>query len=466
MTTPTPTATTGAAAPDERPSSWLERPSGALVRRVADAALAGDLVGTDEGAVVFHDLDLLDARIDDLVAAFPAHAVHTIAVKANPLVEILRACVERGAGLEAASWEEVALSLAAGCDPSRVVYDSPAKTRTEIRAALEAGIHINADSLDELDRIIEIRDPMVSCDATVGLRVNPAVGGGSIPATSVASPSSRFGERVGDGLADALAERAAGRPWLRGLHSHVGSQGMPVETLVAAAGVVSDFRDAVHARLGHPQLDIVDLGGGATTNYVGEQAVDPADLAARLAEAAPALFADDVLLVTEFGRAIQANCGWALNRVEYVNRSLAQPVAVTHLGADFLMRVAYAPTHWRHRISRLATVAEVRAQETGSETPDQTGHDPSVSWIVSGPLCVAGDVISRDAAFPELEAGDWLVIHDVGAYTMSMWSRHCNRGMPAVLGYRDGADGPRVTVLRERESADAVVRQWSRGAGA
>ena len=446
-------------------SSWLRRPPGHLVRRVADAALASGLVGPDDGAVVLHDLDLLEARIDELVAAFPAHAVHTVAVKANPLVAVLRACVERGAGLEAASWEEVALALAAGCDPSRVVYDSPAKTVTEIRRSLEAGIHVNADSLDELDRIIEVRSGMEHSDATVGLRVNPAVGSGSIPATSVASPSSRFGERVGDELADALAERASGRPWLRGLHSHVGSQGMPVETHLAAARVVSDFRDAVHARLGTPQLDIVDLGGGATTNYVGEEAVVPAELAAALAEAAPALFADDVVLVTEFGRAIQANCGWALNRVEYVNRSLAQPVAVTHLGADFLLRVAYQPSHWRHRISRLSTVAEVAAQRTGSQTPDETGHDPSVAWIVSGPLCFAGDVISRDAAFPELQAGEWLVIHDVGAYTMSMWSRHCNRGMPVVLGYRDGVDGPGLTVLRERESAADIVRLWSPGAG-
>ncbi|MBR7743503.1 hypothetical protein KC207_09405 [Phycicoccus sp. BSK3Z-2] len=445
-----------------RTSSWLERPSGESIRRVAEAALAEGLVGEDDGAVVLHDLDLLDTRLQELTGAFPAHAVHTVAVKANPVVEILRACVDQGAGLEAASWEEVALAFAAGCAADRIVYDSPAKTRTEIRWALEAGIHVNADSLDELDRIIEIHATLATSSATVGLRVNPAVGSGSIPATSVASPSSRFGERVGDRLADALAERAAGRPWLRGLHSHVGSQGMPVETLVAAAGVVAGFRDAVHARLGHEQLDIVDLGGGATTNYTGERAVDPRELAARLEEAAPSLFTDDVMLVTEFGRAVQANCGWALNRVEYVNRALAQPVAVTHLGADFLMRTAYQPGHWRHRISRLATVE----QDAAGSAVDAPGTPPSESWIVSGPLCFAGDVISRDIHLPGLEAGDWLVIHDVGAYTMSMWSRHCNRGMPVVIGYRDGADGPRLEVLREAESADTVVRQWSRGAGA
>jgi diaminopimelate decarboxylase len=436
-------------------SSWVRRPPGDLVRRVADTALASDLVAPDLGAVVFHDLDLLDARLDELTAAFPDGTLHAVAIKANALVEVLRRCVERGAGLEAASWEEVALAVAAGCEPSRIVYDSPAKTRTEIGQALRRGVHVNADSLDELDRIIELRSEHPESTATVGLRVNPAVGGGSIPETSVASPSSRFGERVGDALAEALATRARGRPWLRGLHSHVGSQGMPVETLVAATTVLSEFRDKVHRHLGHFQFDVVDVGGGATTNYTGEEAVDPADLVARYREAAPARFADDTTLVTEFGRAVQANCGWALTRVEYVNRSLDQPVAVTHLGADFLMRAAYQPGHWRHRIARLEAVAE-----GGSGVP-QEAAPAGEGWLVSGPLCFAGDVIARDVPLPGLEVGDWLVVHDVGAYTMSMWSRHCNRGMPPVIGYRDTDNGPRLTLLRERESAEDLVRLWS-----
>jgi diaminopimelate decarboxylase len=448
---------------DVRDGSWADRPSGGRIRRVADAATASGLVGPEDGAVVFHDLDLLDERLAELIRAFPANTVHTVAVKANPVVEILRACVRAGAGLEAASWEEVALALAAGCEPARIAYDSPAKTRSEIERALSVGVHVNADSLDELDRIIEVRAGMPASTATVGLRVNPNVGGGSIPSTSVASPSSRFGERVGSGLADALAARAERHAWLRGLHSHVGSQGMPVEALVAATAVVSDFRDAVHGRLGRFQLDIVDLGGGATTNYTGETPVDPAELSRRWQEVAPSLFAEDTVLMTEFGRAIQANCGWALNRVEYVNRSLARPVAVTHLGADFLMRAAYQPEHWRHRVSRLATVAADPAVD-GTMEAVAAGQPGGVEeeWLVSGPLCFAGDVIAPDARLAGVEAGDWLVVHDVGAYTMSMWSRHCNRAMPAVIGHRISGDDVELSVLRERESAEDLVRLWSR----
>ncbi len=47
--------------------------------------------------------------------------LQALAIKANPLVEVLRQAVECGAGLEAASWEEVQIARAAGCDPSGIV---------------------------------------------------------------------------------------------------------------------------------------------------------------------------------------------------------------------------------------------------------------------------------------------------------------------------------------------------------
>jgi len=57
---------------------------------------------------------------------------------------------------------------------------------------------------------------------------------------------------------------------------------------------------------------------------------------------------------------------------------------------------------------------------------------------LNGPLCFGGDVIARDIQIGTPEPGDWLVIRDCGAYTTSMWSRHCSRGIPGVAGFLDG----------------------------
>lgn len=428
-------------------SSWARRPTVGEIDAVITSARAADLLTSDDTAAIFHDLDLLEARLDELVAAFPDHALHTIAIKANPLVEILRFAVERGGGLEAASFEEVMLAQAAGCPPERIVYDSPAKTAAELTDALALGVRINADSFDELDRIIAVRSD--TSTSVVGLRINPLVGDGSIPTTSVAEPGSRFGVPV-DQVVDGLVARAEGRPWLRCLHYHVGSQGISLDAHAAAATVIEDLRGKLYHRLGRNQFDTIDVGGGATTDYTGEGATDPADFRARVEAAAPSFFGAGTTVITEFGRAIHANCGWALSNVEYVDTTADPPVAVLHLGADFLLRPAYQPEHWRHRF-------------TARPARDRASRAPSIGWTVSGPLCFAGDIIARDADLGDLRAGDEVVIHDVGAYTLGMWSRHCSRGIPAVLGHRrDAAGEVQVTVLRARESAADIVRFWSK----
>ena len=80
---------------------------------------------------------------------------------------------------------------------------------------------------------------------------------------------------------------------------------------------------------------------------------------------------------------------------------------------------------------------------------------------IVGPLCFGGDIIARGVSLPAIDVGDWLVIRDVGAYTLSMWSRHCSRGIPAVIGYERTADAITTRLLRRAESAADVVRFWS-----
>ena len=77
---------------------------------------------------------------------------------------------------------------------------------------------------------------------------------------------------------------------------------------------------------------------------------------------------------------------------------------------------------------------------------------------IAGPLCFGGDFIGRGVELPALEPGDILGIRDVGAYTLSMWSRHCSRGQPPVLGWR-GDDGS-LSLLRAGETPAQVAAQW------
>lgn len=425
--------------------SRLARPGEAAITATLRTALAEGLLTPEEPAVVFHDLDLLAARFAALAGAFPATTLHAVAIKANPIVGLLRRVVALGGGLEAASIEEVALALAAGCAPDKIVYDSPAKSLPDLRFALTHGITINADNLDELDRIGALLTEIDSL-SQIGVRVNPLVGEGLIQATSVTGPRSQFGVMLAEPERSRLTAAFARYPWLTGLHVHVGSQGCSLDQLVAGVQRAMAFRDDVHAALNRPAIRVVDIGGGLPTAYRDTDRPPSADAyAAALREAVPELFSPDLRIVTEFGRFLQAGCGWAASRVEYAKHQGGRAIAVLHLGADFLLRRAYRPQDWHHDF--LVFDADGRPKADQGRSP----------WTLAGPLCFSGDILADDLPLPPLESGDLVVIRDVGAYAMGMWSRHCSRSMPAVIGYAGTAPVRLETLLRRERPADVVA---------
>ncbi len=419
---------------------WTERISPERAAEILRRAIARGLL-EDERALVIHDLDLMQARIAYLRSAFPTPALHSLAVKANPVVPILKAAVEAGAGLECASWEEVMLSRAAGCEPAKIVFDSPAKTVEELRFALELGLHLNADNFDELARIGALIEGGLAPAGPIGLRINPMVGAGTIATTSVSDADSRFGVALEPDRSKIIAafERY---PWLNALHAHVGSQGVALEQLIRASERLSSLADEIDTRIGARRIEWLDVGGGLPARY--DDAAELPSLSAYAAEVSSRLEGRDRGIVTEFGRAIQANCGFAVSRIEYVKRMQRTRYAVVHLGADFLMRPVYQPQAWRHEVFITDALGNPRTGEDGE-------------WNIAGPLCFGGDVIARSRVLPEPRPDDYLVVRDVGAYTLSMWSRHCSRGLPPVIGVA----GDDLTILKRREQPEDVVAFWS-----
>lgn len=403
-------------------------------------------------AIVVYDLAWLRERLASLRAAFPPDTRHTLALKACPLSALLRRVEHAGFGAESASRAELEHALRLKFPPERVVFDSPAKTEEELEFALMRGVDLNADSLQELDRIAAIRARLGAAiiaaprRAEVGVRVNPGLRPGRVGATSTAVPGAKFGVALPDER-EALFERFDRYDWLTGVHVHSGSQGGELSLLVDAVERAAEFAAQVDARAGGRRVRGLDLGGGLSVAYrSGEIAPGFAEYADALRTRVPSLFDGRWRLTTEFGRAVWANAAIALSRVEYTKESHGRPIAVQHLGADMFLRPAYAPEQWSHRLSVY-----------GPQGAPKTGAP--VAQDVAGPLCFSGDLLARGRALPRIEPGDVVAIHDVGAYTLSMWSRYNSRQSPAVFGVdEDPAAAPEL--LRAVESVDDVLRFW------
>lgn len=410
------------------------------------------LIAREDTAVIVYDLDYLAERIEEVKKCFPPHALHAIAIKANPLVKLLNRCKDLGVGAEAASLPELHIARHVFQSPEKIVFDSPVKTIEELEYALAFGCHINADSLEELGRIDGIlRRQGDRPRGSIGIRINPQVGTGAILMSSVAGEYSKFGVPIRTNR-ERLIECFVRYQWMTGVHVHIGSQGCPVELLLDGIDVIMKFVDDVNARLGAApngrRIKMIDIGGGFPVSYHSDREPDEmARYAKQMRERHPLLFSSEYKLVTEFGRYIHANAGWVVSRVEYVKREPGINTAMVHVGADLLLRECYRPEDWPHEMFVVDPKGTIKS-----------GADDN-PYMIAGPLCFAGDIIARGVRLPIIEPGDYIIVQDAGAYALSMWSRYNSRQVPKVIGcVRDGSE---FSILKDREDISDIIDFWS-----
>lgn len=418
------------------------------------AAVEQGLLGPDAPIVGLLDVRGIRASAAALRRAFGALAapgtalLHAFAVKANPLVPVLRLLAEAGLGAEVASAGELALARAAGMPAELMVFDAPAKTEAELREALLLGVAVNADNPQELTRIDALRHTGLT-RSPLGIRVNPQIGAGTIGATSTATATSKFGVGLRDeGAREWVVQAFAERPWLTRLHAHVGSQGISLSLLARGVAETYALAGEINARAGRRQVDTLDIGGGLSVNFASE-ATEPtfAQYARLLAEAVPGLFDGRYGLVTEFGRSLLARHGTVVARVEYAKSSGGRRIAVTHAGVQVAPRTVYAPGAWPLRIA--AYDAKGRPKEGAPVVQD-----------VAGPACFSGDLLAEGRALPPLEQGDLAAVLDTGAYYFGTHYSYNSLARPGVYGFApDGEGGVAFAVVREPQTVAEVVAE-------
>lgn len=426
------------------------------------------LINKDDTALLFHNLDFIYQRVETLKLLFPNNTLHAIAVKAMPLPSVLRKLAIIETGLEVASFPELLLAINSGANPENIVFDSPVKTGQEIEFALNKGIHINADSLFELERIASFSKE-INMRSVVGLRINPQAGTGTIEILSVAGEYSKFGIPV-KMYREEIIQAYLQHEWLTGIHVHVGSQGCALPLLLKGIKTVYELAIEINQLLlvnNKPnRIRFFDIGGGLPIAYhPNENPPSMEEYARKLKEEMPGLFNGTFRLITEFGRWIHANAGFTVSRIEYVKPhhkvpfqnetisktpempAMKEATLMIHVGADLLIRECYLPHQWSHEISMADSEGNIKTEGELSK------------YTLAGPLCFQGDIIARNVLLPSANPGDFIIIHDTGAYTLSQWSRYNSRQMPKVIGFRD--NGEHFEILKDREKPEELVDFWS-----
>ncbi|ASI89354.1 diaminopimelate decarboxylase [Vibrio mediterranei] len=350
------------------------------------------------------------------------------AVKANSNIGVLNTLARLGSGFDIVSGGELERVVAAGGEPSKVVFSGVGKTAQEMRRALELGIKcFNVESEPELERLNQVAGEM-GVVAPISLRINPDVDANTHPYISTGLRDNKFG--IAFDRAPAVYKFAQSLPNLavHGIDCHIGSQLTDIEPFIDATDRLLALIDQLRA----DGVDIkhLDVGGGLGVVYRDELPPQPSDYAkallARL-ENHP-----ELELIFEPGRAIAANAGVLLTKVEFLKHTEHKNFAIVDAAMNDLMRPALYQA-WQDII------------------PVSPREGEAITYDLVGPICETGDFIGKDRSLV-LEQNDLLAVRSAGAYGFVMSSNYNTRPRVAEII----VDGDKAHVVRQRESLQSL----------
>ena len=347
------------------------------------------------------------------------------AVKANSNIGILNVMAKLGSGFDIVSQGELERVLAAGGDASKMVFSGVAKSRAEIMRALEVGIRcFNVESVAELHHINQIAGKMGKM-APISLRVNPDVDAHTHPYISTGLKENKFGVSVDE--AREVYKLAAALPHVKitGMDCHIGSQLTELQPFLDATDRLIRLMEQL--KEDGITLKHLDLGGGLGVTYTDETPPHPSDYATALLNKLKDY--EDLEIILEPGRAIAANAGILVAKVQYLKSNESRNFAITDTGMNDMIRPALYEAYMN--------IIEI----------DRTLGREKAIYDVVGPVCETSDFLGKQRELAIAE-GDYIAQRSAGAYGASMSSNYNSRPRTAEVL----VDGNKAHLIRRREN--------------
>jgi ornithine decarboxylase len=319
------------------------------------------------------------------------------AVKANPTPAVIKTLADAGCGFDVASLPEVEWALAAGAPPDRLIFANTMKRPKSIAAARRRGVRLMTfDAANELEKIAR-HSPRAS--VVVRIKV-PNVG-------SAVELSLKFGCDPSDALPLLLHARDLGlKP--RGVSFHVGSQCTHGDNYLEAFELTKIILN--DALLKGMALSLVDIGGGFPIRQFDADEDWFAAMAPALRLELDRLFPPHIDLIAEPGRSMVGPAGFLVMSVIGKSTRAGKPWCFLDDGLyGCLSGMMFDHAKYPFAVTR---------------------KGPVQLTTLAGPTCDSIDIISSSEELPELEPGDLVYAHNIGAYSIAH-ATHFNGIPPA-----------------------------------
>lgn len=352
-----------------------------------------------------YDRRAMTERVALLRRHLPAEVHLHYAMKANPMPAVVQHMAGLVDGIDVASGGELRVALDTGMEPGMISFAGPGKSDAELACAVAAGIVVNLESEEEMERIARIGEQL-DLLPRVAIRVNPdfelkssgmKMGGGpkqfGVDAERVPAMLDRLGTLNLD---------------FQGFHIFSGSQNLRADAIQDA----HEKTFALAIRLaGHAPCSLrsLNIGGGFGVPYFpGEEPLDLAAVGENLKRLLPEVKRQlpDAQIVIELGRYLVAEAGVYVCRI--IERKISR-------GQVFL--VADGGLH--HHLAASGNFGQVIRKNYPVVIGNKVkGGEREVASVV-GPLCTPLDVLADQMEMAKAQAGDLAVVFQSGAYGLT-----------------------------------------------
>ena len=373
--------------------------------------------------------------VEGVITKYPYTANYS--VKANTNIEILKLALDEGLNCDAMSPGEISLLLKAGFPPEKIFFVSNNVSAEEMQFAIDKGVMVSLDSLDQLDRFGKI-NPGGRC----AVRINPGVGAGHSEKVVTAGKKTKFA--IAEEDIDKIFEIADKYDLkIVGINQHIGSGFLDPTPYIDAVTNLLRIADRFE------NLKFIDFGGGYGIPYHKLDDEKPFPMEDFKTKLEPVLdefvgrYGKAPLFKSEPGRYCVAEGSVILSRVQAIKTNSGIKYVGCDTGMNTLIRPAMYDSYHDIEVIRNGKVV------------DRDGNADMETVNVSGPICETGDLIAKGRLLPKAQTGDLLAILDTGAYGYSMASSYNSRPRPAeVMITREG----KVVQIRRRETIEDLFR--------
>jgi len=345
------------------------------------------------------------------------------ASKALSFKGIYRLAKEEGMAVDVVSPGELYIALAAGMDAADIFFHGNAKTKADIRYAMDAGLgYFVADNKTELARISAYAKEK-GISQKVLLRITPGIDPHTFDAVNTGKVDSKFGSAIATGQAEEIFNyaRSLDNLTLCGFHCHIGSQIFDEKPFCDAADLMLTFMVSLRDKYGYT-AQILNLGGGIGVRYTEDDPYIDIDDTLRLVGSHLHAICEETgypmpQILMEPGRSLVADAGVTLYEVQNV-KTITGYKSYVSIDGGMTDNPRYALYQSRYTVL-LANRADAPADFT---------------CTVAGRCCESGDLIGENLKLPKPEEGDLLAVLVTGAYNYAMASNYnCITRLPIVM---------------------------------